>query len=76
VSATSNLFSRGKSTPAILATTHSFPMVLDGYPCRCLWRGFSQMIRNTRLRRMILHFSQIGFTEARTFMTTPLPKLI
>jgi hypothetical protein len=51
-------------------------MVLDGYPCRCLWRGFSQMIRNTRLRRMILHFSQIGFTEARTFMTTPLPKLI
>ncbi len=40
----------------------------EGYPWRCLWRGFSQMIRTTPFRRMILHLSQIFFTEALTFI--------
>lgn len=41
------------------------------YPCRCLCRGFSHTTRSTLFRRMILHFSHIGFTDARTFMITP-----
>jgi len=38
------------------------------YPCRCLWREFSQMTRTIPLRRMTLHFVQIFFTEERTFI--------
>src|SRR4051812_49935014 len=38
------------------------------YPCRCLWRGFEQMISTARWRRMTLHFSHIGLTDGRTFM--------
>src|SRR3990167_252585 len=38
------------------------------YPCRCLWRGFSQITRTTPYRRMILHLSQRRLTEARTFI--------
>src|SRR3954452_10835510 len=38
------------------------------YPCRCLWRGFEQITRTAPWRRMILHFSHMGLTEARTFM--------
>src|SRR5712691_842939 len=38
------------------------------YPCLCLWRGFAaQITRTTPLRRITLHFTQIFFTEARTF---------
>src|SRR3954466_6167591 len=37
------------------------------YPCRCLWRGFEQITRTAPWRRMILHFSHMGLTEARTF---------
>jgi hypothetical protein len=33
-----------------------------------LWRGFAaQITRTTPLRRITLHFTQIFFTEARTF---------
>jgi hypothetical protein len=32
-----------------------------------LWRGFEQMTRTRPCRRMILHFSHIGFTDGRTF---------
>jgi hypothetical protein len=33
-----------------------------------LWRGFAEQItRTTPLRRITLHFTQIFFTEARTF---------
>src|SRR4030095_10694014 len=38
------------------------------YPCRCLWRGSSQITRTTPLRRTILHLRQIRFTDAITFM--------
>ena len=39
----------------------------NSYPCLCLCFGFSQMILMEPLRRMTLHFSQIGFTDALTF---------
>ena len=32
--------------------------------------GLLQMIKTTPLRRMILHRSQRGFTDARTFMSS------
>src|SRR3954468_10030550 len=38
------------------------------YPCFCLWRGFWQITRTAPWRRMILHFSHIGLTDARTFI--------
>lgn len=37
-------------------------------PCFCLCFGFWQMTITRPLRRMILHFSQIGFTDGFTFM--------
>src|SRR5262249_1924139 len=40
------------------------------YRCRCLWRGLEQMTRKTPRLRMILQFSQIRFTETRTFMVS------
>jgi hypothetical protein len=33
-----------------------------------LCRGFWQITRTAPWRRMILHFSHIGFTDGRTFM--------
>jgi len=38
------------------------------YPWRCLCFGFSQITRTTPFRRMILHFSQIAFTDGLTFI--------
>ena len=38
-------------------------------PWRCLWRGFLQITRTTRLRRTILQLRQILFTDASTFMS-------
>src|SRR5215471_11558903 len=52
---------RGRSTPAMRA-------ISKPQPCRCLWRGFSQMIRTTPLRRTTLHLSQIFLTLGRTFI--------
>jgi len=37
-------------------------------PCRCLCRGLLQTTNTTPRRRMILQFSQILLTLARTFM--------
>ena len=37
-------------------------------PCFCLCLGFSQITMTLPFRLMILHFSQIGFTEALTFI--------
>ena len=39
------------------------------HPCFCLCFGFWQITITLPLRRMILHFSQIGFTDGLTFMT-------
>jgi len=38
------------------------------YFCFCLCFGLVQITRTTPLLLMILHLSQICFTEARTFM--------
>jgi hypothetical protein len=48
--------------PAILA------MLTSSYPCLCLCRGLVQMTRTTPLRRTILQFRQIFFTDALTFI--------
>jgi hypothetical protein len=41
---------------------------LFGQPCRCLCRGFWQITRTAPPRRMTLHFSHMGLTDARTFI--------
>src|SRR5690606_5089708 len=59
-SAASMRFSRGRSTPAIRAMV---------YPCLCLCVGLTEQMTYTRpCRRMTLHLSHMGFTDARTFM--------
>ncbi len=40
-------------------------------PWRCLCLGSLQITRTTRLRRMILQFLHIFFTDARTFIGLP-----
>ena len=37
-------------------------------PCRCLWRGFSQMTCTRPCRRITLHFSHMRLTLGRTFI--------
>ena len=41
------------------------------YPCLCLCLGFSQITMIFPFLLMILHFSQIGFTDDLTFMIKP-----
>ena len=41
-------------------------------PCLCLCFGFSQMIMILPFLLITLHFSQIGFTDDRTFIPAPL----
>ena len=41
-------------------------------PWRCLWRGFLQITRTTRLRRTILQLRQILLTDASTFISVSL----
>ena len=55
-------------TQANKNTVSILPTVMLSQPCFCLCFGFSQMTMTLPLRRMILHFSQIGFTDGRTFM--------
>src|SRR4029079_2685456 len=38
-------------------------------PCRCLWRGFSQITMTRPWRRITLHLSQIFLTLGLTFTT-------
>ena len=41
------------------------------YPCLCLCFGFSQITLMRPFLLMILHFSQIGFTDDLTFTLNP-----
>src|SRR6185436_20870417 len=68
VTATSPRFSRGRSTPATRAILVLRSSRLWGYPCRCLCRGFLQMMRVTPCRLMILQCSHRVLTDGRTFM--------
>src|SRR3989475_4287921 len=43
--------------------------VLRSQPCRCLWRGFLQMIRTTPLRRTTLQCSQRALIDGLTFIS-------
>src|SRR5438874_7198307 len=40
------------------------------YPCLCLWRGFVQMTMVLPCRLITRQRSHMGFTEARTFIST------
>src|SRR6185295_3284469 len=62
VSPTQTCLFWGRSTPAMRA------IVVRPYPWRCLCFRFSQITRTTPLRRTTLHFGQIRFTDARTFI--------
>jgi len=41
------------------------------YPCLCLWRGSVHITRITPFLLITLHFWHIGFTDALTFIFTP-----
>lgn len=55
------------SPDSFLTKSHSF----RAYPCLCLCFGFSQITLMLPFLLMILHFSQIGFTDDLTFMVMP-----
>src|SRR5260370_9204450 len=57
----------GKNDVLVTGEVYTCDTCHETYPCRCLWRGFSQMIRTTPLRRTTLHLSQIFLTLGRTF---------
>lgn len=47
--------------------------VMSDHPCFCLCLGFSQITLTLPFLLITLHFSQIGFTEALTFISLLLP---
>src|SRR6266581_7435540 len=83
VTAISPRLSRGRSTPATRAITVLLPTLLrlasaverpaashSHQPCRCLCRGFLQMIRVTPWRFTILQCSHRTLTDGRTFIVS------
>ena len=61
--------------PAMKHGCHRY-IDLPDQPCLCLCFGFSQIIRILPFLLITLHFSQIGFTDERTFMGFLLPRCI
>ena len=56
----------------IFSQRHTIQTHINGnYPCLCLCFGFSQITLTLPFLLMILHFSQIGFTDDLTFMSNP-----
>lgn len=49
----------------------STAIMTKNYPCLCLCLGFSQITLMLPFLLMILHFSQIGFTDDLTFTLNP-----
>jgi len=58
-----------KLTPPDFACRQA--MKSGDYPCLCLCFGFSQITLMRPFLLIILHFSQIGFTDDLTFISNP-----
>ena len=64
-----------KGTQGVLRRSWGRKRTAD-QPCFCLCLGLEQMTITRPLRRMILHFSQIGFTDGLTFMGINLHQIL
>lgn len=73
-SATFNYFKRTlviiRCQPSLFRRDQNPSYYRSDQPCLCLCLGFSQMILMEPFLLMTLHFSQIGFTDALTFILT------
>lgn len=57
----------GTKMLAIYIILNSY-FIIPRYPWRCLWRGFLQTMRRTRLRTITRQSLQRGRMEGRTFI--------
>ncbi len=64
------LITTGQEPTDLTQTLKSLSLSGD-YPCLCLCFGFSQITLMRPFLLMILHFSQIGFTDDLTFTLSP-----